>query len=83
MAMTESRLPSGRISRTQLPSYVTSSPAISKAGLRLFTLSSNDMEVYTASLRIDAKHINSCLQRTMIKHWRNGFLGNDTVNQNQ
>ena len=81
MALTESRLPSGRISRTQLQSYVTSSPAVSKADL--CALSSDDMEVYTASLRINAKHINSCLQRTMIKHWRYGFLGSDTVNQQQ
>lgn len=81
MALTESRLPSGRISRTQLQSCVTSNPAVSKADV--CALSSDDMEVYTASLRINAKHINSCLQRTMIKHWRYGFLGSDTVNQQQ
>ena len=81
MALTESRLPTGRISRTQLQSHVTSSPAIPRADM--CTLSCNDMEVYTASLRINAKHINSCLQRTMIKHWRYGFLGNNTVNQQQ
>ena len=32
------------------------------------------MEVYAASLLINIKHTNSCLQRTMIKYWRCGCL---------
>ena len=39
------------------------------------------MEVYVASSVANTKHINGSLQRTMIKHWRCGFLGNGAANQ--
>lgn len=79
MALTESRLPTGRITLTQLHSHVTLSPAVSDPDL--CTLSSIHMEVYVASSVANIKHINSSLQRTMIKHWRCGFLVNGAANQ--
>lgn len=78
MALTESRLPTGRITLTQLHNQLTLSPA---AKADLCTLSSNNVEVYVASSLANIKHINSCLQKTMIKHWRCGFLGNGAANQ--
>lgn len=81
MALTESRLPFGRISRTQLHHHVTSRSCMTETDL--CTLSSNDVEVYMASLLINAKHINSCLQRTMIKHWMSGDLGGVKVNHQE
>lgn len=72
MPLRESRLWDGRISRSQLQHHLYSIPAIPKEGFD--TWSSKDFEMHAASLQINIEHTNSCLQRTMIRHWRCGCI---------
>ena len=71
MALTESSLPAGRISRNLLCGHLRASSDM--PALDLCKFSSRDFDKYVACVLISVKHTNSCLQRTMIKQWRYGF----------
>lgn len=71
MLLTESKLSEGRINRAVLQGHLRLCIAIPAD--MLCSHSGDGLELFVSPLLINVTHINSCLQRTMIKRWKHGF----------
>ena len=71
MVLSQSELSDGRISRSELQRHLE--PCITADAEILSTFSARDVQLFVVPFLINVSHINSCLQRTMIKRWKYGF----------
>ena len=71
MVLLQSELVDGRITRAELETHLE--PHIVDNVDMISALSARDMQMFVTPFLINVSHINSCLQRTMIKQWKNGF----------
>lgn len=72
MVLLDSSLLNGRVTRDDLRRHLE--PQVLANIDMLCALSASDLQMFVAPCLINVGHINSCLQRTMMKRWVFGFL---------